>query len=503
MKRSIITLFTISLFVLLFVAGRLAAEDDIISVTQKLFVPAVYRPAPPPPPPPPSPTPPSSPGACQTIVNPGQSIQAAINSAPSGHIICVRAGTYHEQIEFKPPDSGLTVMAYPGERPILDGQGTIPSTNLQFFPGLVHIMASNVTVDGFEVRNSAFRGVVVYQPSTTTTRMENVTVRNMIVTGSRDMGITVRGYGGIKPRNIVIANNVVHRNMLKYLSGETGGAGMAFVEVEYSIGRGNHVFNNYGEGLIAGRWSSNLTLEDNIIYDNTHANLYLINTQNPLVQRNLVFCSDDTEFWHGEGNNAGPAEGLQVRDEIFTNSQPPPSSGQVIINNIVVGCGSNFGVGSQIPGGGLNNALVANNSFINSRAATGQNVSNVKLEGRASFKNSQFVNNLILQQTPGAIVSIVVALGTPDLSTFTLANNLYSSTPAFAWPTVEPGRLVVDPLIANPVMPVKGSLPDTNSYRIPANSPAVNAGKVVGQVTNDFFQQSRVGALDIGADESN
>jgi hypothetical protein len=429
---------------------------------------------------------------------------AAINNAPSGQIVCVRAGTYHERIDINGTHAGLTLMAYPGERPIIDGQGTLPDVNPNFYPGLVHITGSNVTVDGFEVRNSSKRGLVVYQPSNSTVRLENVTVRNMIVTGSIDSGIIISGYNGIKPRNIVIANNVVYNNLLKYLSGEISGAGMAFVDTENSVGRGNRVFNNYGEGLTLDRWTNGVTLEDNIVYDNKHANLYLNNTVNPRVQRNLVFCTDDRNFWVGEGSEARAGVGLQVRDEIFNTSIPVTiSSGQIIINNIVVGCALNFGVASHMAGGGLNNAVVANNSFINARGETGERVSNVQFEGGAAFNNSQFVNNLILQQTPGVMVSFLVWLGNSDMSTFTLANNLYSSTPAFSWPTNETGRLIADPLITNPVSPVKGSIPDANSYRIPPNSPAVNAGKPVGQVTQDFFQQARVGALDIGADESN
>jgi hypothetical protein len=129
------------------------------------------------------------------------------------------------------------------------------------------------------------------------------------------------------------------------------------------------------------------------------------------------------------------------------------------------------------------------------------NVNNVVFEGKATFKNTQFVNNLILQTVPGSLVRIQTFLGTPDLSTFTLANNLYSSPPVNDWPTNEAGRLVGDPKLINPMLPVKGSIPDTNNYRITPGSPAINAGVALGQVSVDFFQQARTGALDIGADE--
>lgn len=480
------SLFITSLLILLAFAGRMSADED--AATNQLFIPIAYHQSP-----------------CQVIVKSGQSIQTAINNAKSGQIICVRAGTYYEKIEIKPSNSGITVMAYPGERPILDGKGTLPTaTATNQYLGLVQVTGSNAVVDGFDVRNSAIRGVTVYQSSTSNIPQENVTIRNMIVSGSKDIGLAVKGYNGVQSRNILIANNFVYNNNLKFLSGDVSGGGLVFVDVLNSTARGNHVYHNYGEGLIVDRWSNGITVEDNIIYDNERANLYLVRTTNPLIQRNLVFCTDDPVYWSGQGNEYKPGTGLQVRDELFSNaSNLPLSSGQVIINNIVVGCGANFGVASQVPGGGLNNALVANNSFINARGATGEGVNNIEFEGRASFKNTQFINNLIYQSTPGTIVRIQISLGVPDLSTFTLANNLYNSPPAFAWPTLEAGRLVANPMLANPVMPVKGSIPDVNSYRLLAGSPAINSGKPIGQVVVDFFQHARSGALDIGADELN
>src|SRR5690606_16037111 len=106
--------------------------------------------------------------------------------------------------------------------------------------------------------------------------------------------------------------------------------------------------------------------------DNAHANLYLNATAYPLVQRNLVFCTDDREFWRkGSTSFYRPGPGIQVRDEDFEGQpvMPPSSIGQVIINNVVIGCSTNFGVSTQqgTGVGGLRDALVANNTFANAR----------------------------------------------------------------------------------------------------------------------------------------
>src|SRR5690606_26928561 len=97
---------------------------------------------------------------------------------------------------------------------------------------------------------------------------------------------------------------------------------------------------------------------------------------------------------------------------------------------------------------------------------------------------------------------VLTSLGTPNFGSFTLANNLYGSPPSKSWPTNEPGRVLADPKLVNPAMPVKGSIPDANGYALQSNSPAINAGRAVAQVTVDYFNQSRGGVLDIGADET-
>ncbi len=473
------------LFVLSLMVAVITVSADEDAVGKRVFVPAIHY----------ANTP------CHVTVNAGQSIQSAINSTQSGQTICVRAGTYHENIRIANSKSGITVMAYPGERPVIDGRHTLPATQ---YEGLVRIAGSGVTFDGFEVRNSAHRGVLVGRTTTSSPQVHDVVVRNLIITGSMNSGINVNGTVDARPRNVLIENNVVHSNLLKNTGKSIGGSAVSFVGAENSIARGNHVYHNRGEGVVSDRWSIDITIEDNVVYDNRAANIYLINTERPLVQRNLVFCTDNRDYWLGSPPNERAGDGLIIRDEAFSNlsTRPGPSSGQVIINNIVVGCGTNFHISSQIPGGGLNNGLVANNTFVNAQGDNRYYVANVKFESRASYKNSRFVNNLMLQSTPGNVAGMaIIGQQQADLSTFTMANNLYSTQPGKNWPANETGRLIIDPKLANPVRPQMGSLPDPANYRITAASPAINAGLGVDRVVTDFFQRNRTGAPDIGAFE--
>lgn len=299
-----------------------------------------------------------------------------------------------------------------------------------------------------------------------------------------------------------------------YISGNPiGGSALTLINTLNSTARGNTVYNNYGEGLVSDRFSDGALLEGNTVYDNLHANLYLNSTTNPLVRGNLVYCTDDRHFWSkGSTRTYRPSPGIQIRDENFETVVPPPSSGQVIINNIVIGCGSNFGVSTQTTGGGLNQGLVANNVFANARgdkiSGVANGVNNIELNISATYANSRFINNLILQSDPSG--EILRVQGTPPngsnpFATFTVANNLYSVAPPLSWFSGEPGRVVGNPqlAVALPPVPVMGQVPDPNDYRLTYASPALDAGQALSEVTSDFTGLSRAGAgpLDIGAFE--
>ena len=294
-----------------------------------------------------------------------------------------------------------------------------------------------------------------------------------------------------------------------YVSGDpVGGSALTFLYARDSVARGNTVYNNYGEGLVAGRYSTRITIEDNVLYDNEHASLYLNATTFPLVQRNIVFCTDDPRFWRkGSGTDYHPGPGIQIRDEDFEGQEvmPPPSSDQVIVNNLAVGCSTNFGVATQRANGqgGLDNALVAHNVFANARGEVGTGINNVEFNSNASYTNSRFINNLILQSVPG---NSAVVLGTrAAFGSLTLANNLYSVAPRNSWPGGESGRLVTAPGLAGgePPLPVMGSIPDPNDYRLSYDSPAFDSGLSLAEVGRDIFGQTRVntGLPDIGVHE--
>lgn len=99
----------------------------------------------------PTPTPSASPPSGAIVVAPGQSIQAAIDAAPSGATVLVRAGVYAEQLTIPRP---VTVAAYGDGTPVLEG--ACQRTNGVFIHGV-----PDVTIRGFEIRNTIGAGVAV------------------------------------------------------------------------------------------------------------------------------------------------------------------------------------------------------------------------------------------------------------------------------------------------------------------------------------------------------
>lgn len=283
-----------------------------------------------------------------------------------------------------------------------------------------------------------------------------------------------------------------------YISGDpAGGSALVFIEAKDSIARRNEVYENYGEGIVAGRLTDHATFEDNISWDNLHANLYLNATTYPVADSNLIYCTDNREFWRKTDTRfyrAGP--GLVIRDEKFANTNAPISVGQVVINNIVVGCGRNFYVSSQLDNGGLHDAVIANNVFFEAQGGAGSGSVNVRFE-KISFTNSRFSNNILYQTATNS--DILRVAGGTDLTPFTVTNNLYyPAAPGSAWFPSEPGRVVGNPLLVNPSI---NTPPDPDWYMLQTGSPAIDAAIALPEVTADFFNNARTGTPDIGAHE--
>jgi hypothetical protein len=166
----------------------------------------------------------------------------------------------------------------------------------------------------------------------------------------------------------------------------------------------------------------------------------------------------------------------------------PPSANITIINNISSNNHGNFWWWQGVQGGGMNNVLIANNTFINGIGDSNHGEGGVIISAGA-HQNVRFENNIVQQDGD---LPVIATLDQPGV---TYSNNFWSKTP---YPEASgPGDIIGDPLFAH-----TGEDPyQPEWYKITGVSPAINGALSLSEVIVDFFDMNRVTTPDIGANE--
>ncbi len=414
-----------------------------------------------------------------SLTAPVRTINKALSKASlSGDIVYVRTGTYVETVSIQ--QSGITLSAYPGDKPVVDGQTTLPNKD---WGALVFVSGNNNTVSGFEVKNSNINGIRLGGYSVVVTGHHN-TISKINAHHAWESGVRVQGDYNI------VEDSLMWQTVVKnsYNNGSvTGGwgAGLSAARnynasalipgiTSYPILRRNKVFNNWGEGVICFE-ADHCTLEDNIVYDNWTVNLYLSDATNSLVQRNIVYVSSAPAI--PTRNNSRP--GVFLADEKAT---VPRSTKNTIINNFVYNANFEAFTWSGVANAGLNNVLIANNTIVDGGLFIGSGGSNAIVH-----KNSQIRNNIIFGKNSSVLTN----------SGITFSNNNWARTSSLAATVTD---IVGDPQIARTGTTTPGTL--TSSYfKILESSPVIDAATPINNVTKDFFQVARGTTPDIGGHE--
>ena len=237
------------------------------------------------------------------VVNPGDSIQEAIDRAAPGSVIRVQPGEYYESITID--TDKITLIGgdgTPASRPALDGHGVHSDA--------VIVSGRDFTMSNFEVRHYAGNGVVAQETTNFTIRdskLEDtglygvypvrssfVKVLKVEVIGARDAGIYVG-----QSKGVVVEDCVVHGNV-------TG------IEIENSVDarvERNHVYDNAG-GILVFALPGNPSKEAkrtrvalNRIIGNNHENFAdpaAIVAKVPSGGGVFILAADDTEVTENE-----------------------------------------------------------------------------------------------------------------------------------------------------------------------------------------------------------
>ena len=289
---------------------------------------------------------------CTKTVAAGGNIQTAVNSAVRGDVICLRGGTYAQNNVWVAA-SGITIMNYPGEAPVLYGDGVTSAAWPTFFT----LSGSNIVLSGLEIKNGTFKdqkGVWL--------RGNTNTVRNMRLENIDGIGILITGDDATVENNTVLKAAMGNKDCAQCDPPYWGFGIGSYISytgsktVKSMIIRGNTVSDSWGEGIQAFQAVGAL-VENNVAHDNFSTNFYITSSSGTVLKNNVGY------------NTVGKrsARGLTLADEhSFLKS-----SGTIVTGNYFYNADVALYEWTVTPGSGLKDALFSGNSLIDSELIIG------------------------------------------------------------------------------------------------------------------------------------
>lgn len=287
-------------------------------------------------------------------VQPGQSIQQAVDQARPGDTVQIAYGIYHERVVIDISD--FTLVGIPNENgdwPILDGQNQLPeaviASSNNFSIGNLHVRNYNdngILVEGS--RNIHFHDIFAENTGTYgiyPVQSTDVLIERVEVTGADDAGI----YAG-QCENVIVRDSVAYGNVLG-------------IELENTVNGeiyDSHVYDNTLGILVVllpqltSKISADTIVRDNLIENNNHENfapegfarvapsgtgVLLLATDNAQVTNNVfkgnktvgvaVFSATRSGAFDISELDIGPnPENNHVYDNVYENNgyDPDPST---------------------------------------------------------------------------------------------------------------------------------------------------------------------------------
>jgi parallel beta-helix repeat protein len=376
---------------------------------------------------------------------PFKSISVALDKAKAGDTILVRQGVYQERVAFKKSgrlDRLITLKAYPGERPVIDGT----SFSVTGKDALVTISnISFVAMEGFDICNfrsstpwANVNGVTVDQGSKSITirknRIYNIEHNVKPEEGRSGHGIEILGNTDVAMKDILVEENEIHDCKTGYSENLTING-----YVDGFIIRKNKIYNAENIGIdAAGGYAANTNpaynyarngvISDNELYniDMTRGpvgdllghgaiGIYIDGARNITVERNKVHDND-----RGIG--------------IVSENDAFPTQNCIVRNNFVYNC---YRTGIYLGGylgyttGGTLNCYVVNNTLLfNNRILGyfGEVEGEIRLTENCT--NNVIRNNIIYARpTNDVFIHKYTTTGSGNI----IDNNLYYTTGTAKW----------------------------------------------------------------------
>ncbi len=451
-------------------------------------------------------------------------IQDAVNVAVAGDTILVKEKStpYFEAVHFirsgNETDGYITLKAYPGERPVIDGSNY--NFGSDYIAGLIKIInKSYITVEGFEIRN--------------------------LITSNGNIfpaGIWVRGNSS----HIKIINNAIHN--IQHNNPDAGAHGLAFYGTSPSqsmndlLIAGNEIYNctlAWSESLVLNGNVEYFLVKNNVVHDNDNIAFDFIGfegtcpddqfdqARNGTVSGNIAYNIDSrtNPAYGGEGSADGfyvdggkdiifdgnLAYNCNIGFEFASEHSGRATSGITARNNFII---NNQALGISIGGydsqrGKTTNCTIVNNTLYHNRISDFDWGAEINIGYYCS--GNVFKNNIIYSGDNSSLIEFDNSTG----DNFTFEHNLYYSdgSPEWIWhgsyysnfsDYTSNSGLDANSIYTNPLF-------DTDAFanyqpKILSGSPAIDAGGnldslIVG--SHDFMGNDRIynGVIDIGAYE--
>jgi len=287
--------------------------------------------------------------AATIIVNPGQSIQAAVDAANPGDTVLVRPGNYHEEVliqkdRIKLQGSMATISPPPFSSSPCGSAGVCVAGNVDFNTGQIFSYVHGVTVTGFLITGFDDFGIVAFAAF-------NSIFTNNHTTGNGEYGITA-----FSSSSTTIANNVTEG------SGEAGIYIGDSPDSKASVHDNATMRNAFG---ILYRNSGGGFIKHNTVNHNCAGVLAVADAPGPAsavtIQNNTVFANSSFCFT----DDAGPVSGAGI---VLAGADHAVVHG----NNVQFNAPSGFSVfngGIVVVSGGLgtpaNHNTIAGNTALN------------------------------------------------------------------------------------------------------------------------------------------
>jgi len=352
-----------------------------------------------------------------TAERPVQTFKRAAFMSHPGAIVLIRGGIYPQQqviLQGGAEGQPVTFAAWPTELPVIDGS----EVSIKRHQGLLQINASDVIVDGVEVRNSRARGVSVYDSDRVTLRRAHV------------HQIATKGYAG-SGDDLLVESSVFENLVMENVNGAgprpwPGGISTWHRPDGEPVSRlqviNNKISRVWGEcvGLVLTRDSQ---VAGNQISDCYSVGIYLDNTQNAHIERNILFSSSD-EFNRIDNDRAMVAINLAV--EYYESAEPQMTKGIVVANNLIRNVDRGIGFfddpANKSERNSFSNILLAHNVICDTRHAA------IRLDEprRGTSSDNRLLNNLLCAGESSPDNSIEIG----HLSSWFIDHNAYNHAPA-------------------------------------------------------------------------